>query len=356
MAIRPVLYVLKLIDLSLIQTMKKIKLALLGIGRIGKIHFANIRQNIPNAEIVAVSAAHQLKEDFIKEYGNFFFSNNPEDVISYPDVDAVLICTSTSTHADLIEQAIARGKHVFCEKPMDLSLERTTALAHTIEKSANKVMVGFNRRFDPDMMQAKKSVSEGRIGNVQIIKITSRDPGLPSADYIKTSGGLFMDMAIHDFDMARYIMNKEVVEVFSKGLVLVDDVVRQANDVDTALTTLTFDDGTYAVIDNSRKAVYGYDQRLEIFGDKGMIQVGNNLHHHNIIYNGQGIRYALPLDFFLNRYAKSYLLEMELFVNALEKDQPMPAGVNDGLQATRIAVAAKISVQEKRPVKLEEIK
>jgi myo-inositol 2-dehydrogenase/D-chiro-inositol 1-dehydrogenase len=216
-------------------------------------------------------------------------------------------------------------------------------------------MLGFNRRFDPDFMQARKSVTEGRIGNVQIVKITSRDPGLPPIDYLKNSGGLFMDMAIHDFDMARYIMGKKVVEVFAKGLVLVDDEVASANDVDTALTTLTFEDGTYAVIDNSRKAVYGYDQRLEIFGNNGMIQVNNNIHNHNVISDRHGVHHALPLDFFMDRYAKSYLNEIELFIDALVNDKPMPVSAEDALQATLIAVAAKISMQEGRPVKLTEV-
>ncbi len=164
-----------------------------------------------------------------------------------------------------------------------------------------------------------------------------------------------MDMAIHDFDMARYMMDKKVTEVFAKGLVLIDEAVSSANDIDTALTTLTFEDGTYAVIDNSRKAVYGYDQRLELFGDKGMIQVENNLHNRNVIYDATGIHQALPLDFFMDRYAASYLKEIELFVDALANNKPMPVGGEDALEATRIAVAAKLSMEEGRPVKLAEI-
>jgi myo-inositol 2-dehydrogenase/D-chiro-inositol 1-dehydrogenase len=199
-------------------------------------------------------------------------------------------------------------------------------------------------------------VAEGKVGNVQLVKITSRDPGLPSADFLKTSGGLFMDMVIHDFDMARYITGKEVVEVYSRGAVRVDDIVKQFDDIDTAVTTLTFEDGSYALIDNSRKAAYGYDQRLEVFGDKGMIQVENNLHHRTVLYNEQGIQHSLPLDFFMDRYAESYRNEMKLFIDALVRNQPMPVGASDGLAATRIALAAKMSVQKNRPVKLEEIK
>jgi myo-inositol 2-dehydrogenase/D-chiro-inositol 1-dehydrogenase len=254
-----------------------------------------------------------------------------------------------------VEAAAKKGKHIFCEKPLDLSLQRTAALVKIVKDANVKLMLGFNRRFDPDFMQAQKSVSEKRIGNVQIVKITSRDPGLPPIDYIKNSGGLFMDMAIHDFDMARYIMNKKVVEVYSKGLVLVDKEVASAGDIDTALTTLIFEDGTYAVIDNSRKAAYGYDQRLEIFGDWGMIQVKNNHHNTNVISDARGIHHALPLDFFMDRYAKSYLKEMELFIDALVNDKEMPVTGEDGLAATLIAIAAKTSMQEGRPVKLSEI-
>jgi myo-inositol 2-dehydrogenase/D-chiro-inositol 1-dehydrogenase len=204
-------------------------------------------------------------------------------------------------------------------------------------------MLGFNRRFDPDFMQARQYVVDKKIGSVQIIKITSRDPGLPSIDYLKSSGGLFMDMAIHDFDMARYMMGKKVVEVFAKGLVLVDEAVAEANDIDTALTTLIFEDGTYAVIDNSRKAVYGYDQRLEIFGNDGMIQVDNNLHNRNIIYNAKGIHQALPLDFFMDRYAGSYQKEMELFIDALANDKPMPVTGEDGLEASPVVIKEMIA-------------
>jgi len=335
--------------------MKKVKIALLGIGRIGKVHFGGVNQHFSNAEIVAVSDPFYNDVAFKNEHGNIFFSKNPEDAISFPGVEAVLICTPTTSHASLIEMALSKGKHIFCEKPMDLSLERTIALADKAKESGAKFMLGFNRRFDPDFIQAKKSITDGVIGNVQIVKITSRDPGLPPIDYIRNSGGLFMDMAIHDFDMARYLMGKEVVEVFSKGLVLVDDAVGKAGDIDTALTTLMFEDGTYAVIDNSRKAVYGYDQRLEIFGSGGMIQVDNNLHNRNILFNEKGIHTALPLDFFMDRYAKSYLNEMKIFIDSIANDEEIIVGADDGLQATRIAFAAKKSMEECRPVKLAEI-
>ncbi len=334
--------------------MKQVKIALIGMGRIGKIHFKNIQHQLPGAEIVAV-ADPCYDKTFKEKYNHITFSESADDIIVLPQVDALLICTPTSSHAALIEKGIKNGKHIFCEKPMDLSLEKTTSLSEMAKEAGVKLMLGFNRRFDPDFMQAYQSVRDGKIGDVQIVKITSRDPGLPSIDYIKNSGGLFMDMAIHDFDMARYIMGKEVVEVYAKGSVIIDKEVGKAGDIDTALTTLIFEDGTYAVIDNSRKAAYGYDQRLEIFGKDGMIQVENNLHSRNVLYDENGIHHALPLDFFMDRYAKSYLKEMELFIDALVNDKEMPAGGADGLKATQIAYAAKMSVEAGRPVKLSEV-
>lgn len=334
--------------------MKKVNIAIFGVGRIGKIHLKNLLR-FPGVSVVAVADTHYPAEEFKKEFKDVFFSSNPDEVLAMSEVEAVLICTPTSSHAPMIELALKSGKHIFCEKPVDLSLERTKALVDMANQSSVKLMLGFNRRFDPDFLQARRSIQAGRIGDIQIIKITSRDPGLPPLDYIKNSGGLFMDMAIHDFDMARYMMGKEVKEVYSRGLVLVDKQVGEVGDVDTALTTLIFEDDTYAVIDNSRKAIYGYDQRLEVFGNKGMIQVDNNQHNRNVISDADGIHHSLPLDFFMDRYAASYLNEIQFFIDALSKNEPIPVGGNDGLKATIIAVAAKKSVLEGRPVAISEI-
>jgi myo-inositol 2-dehydrogenase/D-chiro-inositol 1-dehydrogenase len=334
--------------------MKKVNIAIFGVGRIGKIHLKNLLR-FPGVSVVAVADTHFPAEEFKKEFKDVFFTSNPDEVLAMPSVEAVLICTPTSSHAPMIEFALKSGKNIFCEKPVDLSLERTKALVDMANQSSVKLMLGFNRRFDPDFLQARKSIQAGRIGDIQIIKITSRDPGLPPLDYIKNSGGLFMDMAIHDFDMARYMMGKEVKEVYSRGLVLVDKQVGEVGDIDTALTTLIFEDDTYAVIDNSRKAIYGYDQRLEVFGNKGMIQVDNNQHNRNVISDADGIHHSLPLDFFMDRYAASYLNEIQFFIDALSKNEPIPVGGNDGLKATIIAVAAKKSVLEGRPVAISEI-
>lgn len=334
--------------------MKKVNIAIFGVGRIGKIHLKNLLR-FPGVNVVAVADTHYPADEFKKEFKDVFFSSNPEEVLALPSVEAVLICTPTSSHAAMIELALQSGKHIFCEKPVDLSLERTKALVDMANQSGVKLMLGFNRRFDPDFLQARKSIQAGRIGDIQIIKITSRDPGLPPLDYIKNSGGLFMDMAIHDFDMARYMMGKEVKEVYSRGLVLVDKQVGEVGDVDTALTTLIFEDDTYAVIDNSRKAIYGYDQRLEVFGNKGMIQVENNQHNRNVVFDAEGIHQSLPLDFFMDRYAASYLNEIQYFVDAISKNAPIPVSGDDGLKATIIAGAAKKSVLEGRPVAISEI-
>lgn len=334
--------------------MNKINVAIIGVGRIGKIHLQNMLNHFPAAQVIAVADTQFPAEEFTAKYPGIFFSSNPEEVIAKPEVDAVVICTPTSSHAMLIEKAIAAGKHIFCEKPVDLSLDRTAQLVKMAKASGTKLMLGFNRRFDPDFMHARKQLHAGRIGDLQVVKITSRDPGLPPLDYIKNSGGLFMDMAIHDFDMARFMMGKEVKEVFAQGLVLVDPMVGEAGDIDTALTTLVFEDGTYAVIDNSRKAVYGYDQRIEAFGSKGMIQVQNNLHHTNLLFDAEGIHQALPLDFFMDRYTASYLNEMNHFIDSLVNHSSFNVGGEDGLKATLIAVAAKRSVEEKRVVAMSE--
>jgi myo-inositol 2-dehydrogenase/D-chiro-inositol 1-dehydrogenase len=334
----------------------KIRIGLIGLGRMGKIHLRHIRQYLPNATVVAVSDAFYNEADFKNEYGNIYFTKNAEEVIMHAGVDAIIICTPTSSHAVLVEKAIENGKAIFCEKPLDLSLEITQVLLAKAKDKQVPLMIGFNRRFDPDFMETKKSIGAGKIGNPQIIKITNRDPGLPSIDFVKTSGGMYMDFTIHDFDMVRYLMNKEVVEVYAKGMVFFDEKIGEAGDIDTSLTTLSFADGTYALIDNSRKAIYGYDQRLEIFGDGGMILVENNLHDTNILYNENGIHQALPLHSFTQRYAKSYLKEMELFIDALINKKPMPVRSHDIIMATAIAYAANKSMQEGRPVQLSEIK
>lgn len=335
--------------------MKTLNIGIAGAGRIGKIHLENILSRFPGIHVMLVADPDPETEKYVNEK-KIKYSGDFDDVINNKDIDAVVICSPTNTHADYVEKAAKAGKHIFCEKPLDLSLERVAQVLEIVEKSGVKLMLGFNRRFDPNFLKIKSMVSSGKIGVPQLLKITSRDPGPPPISYIKVSGGLFMDMAIHDFDMARYIMNKEVVEVYARGAVMVDQAIGDAGDIDTALTTLIFEDGSMANIDNSRKAVYGYDQRLEVFGSGGMAKVDNNFPDTHQFYGSDGIHSALPLHFFLERYTVSYLNEMEAFIKAIKHDEDVAVGGLDGLKAMKIALAAKKSVSENRPVLVSEIR
>ena len=335
--------------------MKKINVAVAGLGRIGKIHLKNLSRNFPEVEVVAVMDVFDESKAIADEFNVPIFVKDYDELLAVPGVDAVVICSPTDTHADYVVKAAKAGKQIFCEKPLDLSLDRVKEVLTVVEKNGVKLMLGFNRRFDPEFKKIKQLVLNDAIGDPQIIKITSRDPGPPPVSYIKVSGGMFLDMTIHDFDMARYISGKQVKEVFAKGAVMVDPEIGKAGDIDTAVITLTFNDGTLAVIDNCRKAVYGYDQRLEVFGSKGMAQAENNFPNNHKLYTETGISSDLPLHFFLERYDASYNQEIREFIDVLVSGGKMPVDGNDGLLSIAIGLAAKKSVAEGRPVKIEEI-
>jgi myo-inositol 2-dehydrogenase/D-chiro-inositol 1-dehydrogenase len=334
--------------------MKSLNIGIAGVGRIGKIHLENILSRFPNVHVKLVTDPSKEAKEYIGGK-SLNYSQDYGDILAIQAVDAVILCSPTNTHADYVIQAAKAGKHIFCEKPLDLSLDRVKEVLEVVEKSGVKLMLGFNRRFDPNFMKIRDLVKAGKIGEPQILKITSRDPGPPPISYIKVSGGLFMDQAIHDFDMARYIMNQEVVEVYSRGAVMVDEAIGDAGDIDTALTTLIFENGAMANIDNSRKAVYGYDQRLEVFGSGGMAKVDNNFPDNHQLYGPDGIHGALPLHFFLERYTTSYLNEMEAFFNSIQNNEDVVVSGEDGLKSMKIALAAKKSVKENRPVLVKEI-
>jgi myo-inositol 2-dehydrogenase / D-chiro-inositol 1-dehydrogenase len=257
--------------------MEKINVAVAGLGRIGKIHLKNLSRNFPEIKVVAVMDVLEESKAIADEFNVPVFVQDFDELLAVPGLDAVAICSPTDTHADFVVKAAKAGKHIFCEKPLDLSIDRVKEVLSIVDECGVKLMLGFNRRFDPEFKKIRQLVLNDAIGDPQIIKITSRDPGPPPVSYIKVSGGMFLDMTIHDFDMARYISGKQVKEVFAKGAVLVDPEIGEAGDIDTAIITLTFGDNTMAVIDNCRKAVYGYDQRLEVFGSKGMAQAENNI-------------------------------------------------------------------------------
>jgi myo-inositol 2-dehydrogenase / D-chiro-inositol 1-dehydrogenase len=336
--------------------MKKLNIGIIGAGRIGKVHTETIVRSISSASIKAIVDTNlsEAKELASKFHVNSF-TNNYKEVLNNTEINAVLICSPTNTHAQYIVEAAQAGKHVFCEKPVDLDLKIIENAINVAEKSGVKLMVGFNRRFDSNFNKVKQMVDEGKIGEPHILKITSRDPVPPPAEYIASSGGMFLDMTIHDFDMARYIVGSEVEEVFVTAGVMVDEKIGQAGDVDTALITLKFENGAMGIIDNSRKAVYGYDQRLEIFGSKGMIKVDNNAPDNHNYYNKDGVHASLPLNFFMDRYIEAYAREIKEFCKAVIENQPVPVNGTDGLLSVAIGLAVKKSHSEKRVVKVSEV-
>jgi len=335
--------------------METINVAVAGLGRIGKIHLKNLARNFSEIKIVAAMDVTDESKAFADEFKVPLFVQTFEELLAVPDLDAVVICSPTDTHADYVIQAAKAGVQVFCEKPLDLSLERVQEVLEIVKKEGVHLMLGFNRRFDPEFRKIRQLVENDAVGDPQIIKITSRDPGPPPVSYIKVSGGMFLDMTIHDFDMARYISGKEVKEVYAKATVKVDPEIGKAGDVDMAVITLTFEDDSMAVIDNCRKAAYGYDQRLEVFGSKGMAQAENNFPNMHKLYTESGTSGDLPLHFFLERYDASYVQEIREFIDALVSGKGMPVDGDDGLISIAIGLAAKRSIQENRPVEISEI-
>lgn len=336
--------------------MEKLNIGVIGAGRIGKVHTETISQSVGNVKIKAImdTNIHEAKK-LAHKFHVPAFTNNYKDVLNNSEINAVLICSPTNTHAQYIMESAQAGKHIFCEKPVDLDLNIIQNAIDVVEKSNVKLMVGFNRRFDPNFKKVKQMVDEGKIGEPHILKITSRDPAPPSLEYIAASGGMFLDMTIHDFDMARYIVGSEVEEVFVSAGVMIDKKIGQAGDVDTALITLKFENGAMGVIDNSRKAVYGYDQRIEVFGSKGMIKVDNNAPDNHNYYNEEGVHASLPLNFFMDRYIEAYAREIKEFCRAVIEEKPVAVNGKDGLLSVAIGLAVKKSLAEKRVVKVSEV-
>ena len=330
-----------------------LKIGLLGAGRIASVHAAAISQN-PQSKLVAISDFYpELADKLARQFDAVMRTN--EDIIADPEIDAVLIATPTDTHSDLIEAATAAGKAVLCEKPVDLSLERARACLHNSAPSGVPVMVGFNRRFDPNFAALKASLEAGDIGKTELLSITSFDPAPPPVSYIKTSGGLFRDMMIHDFDMANFIMGEAPVSVMATASCVVDPEIGAAGDVDTAVVTLSYADGRIAVIKNSRRAAYGYDQRVELLGAQGLLQAQNMLENTVVKSTDKGVTGAKPTYFFLERYMAAYAAEWASFVDAVTNGTALPVTLSDGIDALAMAEAATRSAQSAMPVKLAEI-
>ena len=335
-----------------------LKIGIIGAGRIGKVHLESISYHVKNATVTAMADPfmNEETEKLIRSYGVSKVTKDYKDILNDKDIDAVLVCSSTDTHAAISIEAINAGKHVFCEKPVDHSIEKIQAVADALKEHPDiKFQVGFNRRFDHNFAAIRKAYDDGKIGEAHILKITSRDPEPPNPAYIKVSGGIFLDMTIHDFDMACFLTDSDVEELYVNSAVLVDPAIGEQGDVDTAIITMKMANGALAVIDNSRKAAYGYDQRAERFGSKGMVATSNDTVSSAVISNADGVTGEKPLFFFLERYMGSFSEEMRQFTEAVINDTEVPVGIHAGLQSVKIGLAARKSVEEHRPVKISEI-
>jgi myo-inositol 2-dehydrogenase/D-chiro-inositol 1-dehydrogenase len=334
---------------------KKIVLGIIGAGRIGKLHAENVINNFVDVNVKAIADVYA---DNIKDWAvNLGIENvyaDYHDILNDSEINTVLICSSTNTHSPISIEAANAGKHIFCEKPIDYDLDRIATALDAVKKAGVRYQVGFNRRFDHNFSKVREYVKEGKIGDPHIIKVTSRDPEPPSAEYARVSGGMFLDMTIHDFDMVRYLSGSEVTEVYTNAAVLVDPAIGEAGDVDTALITLKFKNGAIGIIDNSRRAAYGYDQRVEVFGSKGGVTVSNDAPTSAVLSTAEGVFSDKPKYFFLERYKDSFVEELKQFFDAIKNDTPTPVEGIDGLKPVIIAIAAKKSYEEGRPVKIEE--
>lgn len=330
-----------------------VRFALLGAGRIGKVHARAIAAD-PHATLVAIADASAEAASALAGSTGAAVRSIDEIAIS-ADVDAVLICTPTDTHADLIELFARAGKAIFCEKPIDLALARVKACLAVVAETGAPLMLGFNRRFDPDFRAVKAAIDRGDVGTVEMVTIVSRDPGPPPIEYIGRSGGIFRDMTIHDFDMARWLLDEEPETVFAAASVLTDPAIGKAGDYDSVNVVLRTASGRQAIITNTRRAAYGYDQRIEVLGSLGAV-AAENTHQANIqIATKAGYVKPPLLDFFMTRYVAAYAAEIAAFVAALVDRTPMPVGGRDGLAALALAEAALKSVSEGRAVKVAEI-
>jgi myo-inositol 2-dehydrogenase/D-chiro-inositol 1-dehydrogenase len=335
---------------------RQVKVGVIGAGRIGRVHAENLAYRVPEARVVAIAdvfaeAARKAAED----YGIPAAFEDHRAIIENDEIEAVIICSSTDTHSQFIEEAAAAGKHIFCEKPIDFDLVRIDRALAAVDKAGVKLQIGFNRRFDPTFKRIRDAVAAGEVGAPHLVHIFSRDPAPPPVEYIKVSGGIFLDMTIHDFDMARYLVGSDVDEVYAMGGVMVDPRIGEAGDIDTALVTLRYANGAIGSIDNSRRAVYGYDQRVEVFGSNGAAVARNNTPDNAVISDTHGVHTAKPLHFFIERYTDAYVAEMKEFIQAIVEDkQPSVTGI-DGRVPVVMGLAALKSYRENRPVRLSEI-
>ena len=330
-----------------------VSFAVLGAGRIGQVH-ADAIASVPGAVLVAVTDAMPAAAQAVADKHGCEIRDMAQ-IEAASDIDAVVICTPTDTHADLIERFVKAGKAVFCEKPVDLSVARVQDCLKVVNRVDGKLMVGFQRRFDPDFRALKAAIDDGKIGDVEMVTLTSRDPAAPPIGYIERSGGIFRDMTIHDFDVARWLLGEEPVSVMAAASVLTDPAIGKVGDFDSANVILTTASGKQATINNTRRATYGYDQRIEVHGSEGSVTAENHRQARIELANAEGYTRPPLLDFFMSRYAAAYAAEIAAFVAALADGSPIPTTGEDGLRALALAEAAVQSVAERRAVAVSEI-
>lgn len=334
---------------------ERVRVGLLGCGRIGKMHADLLATRIEGASLAAVyDVVPEAARASGEPYGATV-ATTPEELMADPSVDAIAICSSTDTHIDLLVAAAETGKPVFIEKPLSLDLADVERGVAAVKRSGIAVQVGFNRRFDASHRAVRDRVAAGDVGDVHLVRITSRDPAPPPIAYIEVSGGIFCDMTIHDFDMARFVTGSEVVEVHAVGAVRVDPAIGEAGDLDTVVVTMIHENGAITTIDNSRQAVYGYDQRVEAFGSKGLAASENPYTTTTVVRDASGSRHDTIPYFFIDRYIPSYVAQWEAFVAMVRDGAPSPVTIDDGRAPLLLGLAAWRSVREGRPVKVDEI-
>src|SRR4051794_39214976 len=336
-------------------TTSTLRVGVIGVGRIGRMHAALLARQIPGASVAAV---HDPNDESAREVADLLgvpAAAAVDEILGSPDVDAVAICSSTDTHAELIVAAAQAGKAIFCEKPVSLDLAEVDRALGAVGEAGVPFQIGFNRRFDPAHAAVAEAVADGTVGDPHLVRISSRDPAPPPIEYVRVSGGIFLDMTIHDFDMARYVTGSEVVEVFARGTVRVDEGFADAGDVDTAVVVLEHANGCLTAVDNSRQAVYGFDQRVEAFGAAGMAASENPLAHAGLVRTAEGARATTLPYFFLERYVPSYLRAWDAFVSAVDGGTPTAVGPADARAPLVIGLAAWRSLREGRPVRVDEM-
>ncbi|MFL5828949.1 MAG: inositol 2-dehydrogenase [Solirubrobacteraceae bacterium] len=331
-----------------------VRVGVIGVGRIGRMHAELLSREVAGATVGTVFDAHEESARTVADALGVHAAASVEEVLG-GDLDAVAICSNADTHAQLLIAAAQAGKAVFCEKPLSLDLAELDRALAAVQAADVPFQIGFNRRFDPAHASVREAVRDGTVGEPHLVRITSRDPAPPPLDYVKTSGGLFLDMTIHDFDMARYLTGSEVTEVFARGAVRIEPSIGEVGDIDTALVTLVHEDGCLTAIDNSRRAAYGFDQRVEVFGSAGMAVSENPLAHTGARFTARGERRTTLPYFFLERYIPSYVREWRAFIDAIQSGQAPPVSTRDARAPLVIGLAAWRSLRERRPVAIEEV-